>query len=260
MFTLSNLAPAIGDCRLILVGTVHADPSGFRRTFTFLHALRPDLVLVELSPYGLAFRIKNQRLTHNTLNTNLRIAAESVGVPYRQALRHPEITAIKRQVSLPFEYRAARTYARKTSTPLFLVDYSPFSRRFISQWPEMISIGNLRTLLSLPGDFRSSVSTQYNLAYRSLQSKCDSLELELARYRFAKEEDIHEKREVFIARLIRRVLEREHPRLPVYLGGWEHLMETYKSMRLRNLLKVDSCDCYLLDRGFLQDGRGSSAP
>ena len=122
--------------RLILVGAVHGDDRGFVRTARFLDSFQPDFIFVELSPYAKTFRERNQLTLQRTLSENLRIVSKQRGLLFKDALTHPEIKAIRRQLSLPHEYRAARHFVRATASGLALVDYSPLSRRMIQLWPE----------------------------------------------------------------------------------------------------------------------------
>ena len=103
---------------LILVGGVHGDRHGFRRTLHFLETFQPDLVMVELSPFGKAFRDRNRRTLQQTFAHNLLLAARHVHLSLREALLHPEIKVIRRQLALPFEYRAALRFVRNTGNRL----------------------------------------------------------------------------------------------------------------------------------------------
>lgn len=154
--------------RLILLGTVHNDPQGFKRLREFLEREKPDCILVELSPYALRYRLRHQRYLHKTLTRNLRSAAAESNVPLIEAFQHPEVAAIRRQISLPMEYRAAASYAQTGLSGVFPVDYSLFSRKWIATWPELLSPRNLCILLTQPSTTRF-ISSIYDLAARSMK-------------------------------------------------------------------------------------------
>ena len=233
-----------------LAGTVHSDERGFERALYFLSSFQPDLVFVELSPYAKVFRDRHQCTLQRTLNFNLKIAAKDCGLTLREALRHPEIRAVRRQLALPFEYRAARRFSEATGSMLSLVDYSPFSRKLIGLWPELLSPGNLALLLTLPRDSRVSTSRSYELAARIIL-KADPLMADLDESRNTDTSPFWEKRERFMAARIRSVLKKRVPRKAVYLGGWQHLTVGGSFPSLRELLGLEHTPGYLLDRGFL---------
>lgn len=236
--------------RLILVGAVHGDPLGYARTQLCLHALQPDLLFVELSPYGKAFRSDNQAALQRTLHSNLSVAAGKHAMPLRRALGHPEIKAIRRQLALPFEYRAAFRYSRASGAGLFLVDDSSFSRRIIASWPEMLSAENLSLLLSLSRESRFAMTSLYDLAARRIRSEGPAV-FDLAEAGTAEADPLWKLRERRMADAVRSVLWSRHCRKAVYLGGWRHLATGGNLPSLRELLGIGPSQCHLLDRGLL---------
>jgi len=238
------------DSGLTLVGTVHADRHGFARTLCLLRSLGPDLIFVELSPYGKSFRSSNQVDMQRILGRNLRVAAKKCGLLFKHALTHPEIKAIQRQIVLPFEYRAAWRYSRASGTEVLLVDFSSFSRKMISSWPEMLSSENLATLLSLPRDSRLAITRVYDLAARGIRGESPTIVC-TAETGGAEIDPLWKKRECHMAGAIRSTLRNRRPKKPVYLGGWQHLTVGGRFPSLRELLMIDLRQCYLLDRGFL---------
>lgn len=232
------------------MGAVHGDDRGFVRTARLLQSFQPDFIFVELSPYAKAFRERNQLTLQRTLSQNLRMAAKQCGLFFKDALTHPEIKAIRRQLSLPLEYRAARHFVRATASGLALVDYSPFSHRMIQLWPEMLTCENLASLLRLPRDGRPEVSRTYDLAARSIRGESPLMA------GFIESDDdapdsLWEKRERHLADAIRSILQHHRASKAVYLGGWRHLTPGGSFPSLRELLGIEISQCYLLDRGFL---------
>lgn len=232
------------------MGSVHGDERGFERTLRLLGSLQPDLVLVELSPYGKAFRNRQHHTLQRTLNHNLSLAANLTSLTFRQALRHPEIKAIRRQLALPFEYRAARRYSPATVSALALVDSSRFSRKMIESWQELLSVSNLASLLTLPEDGRLSPEESYERAARTIREVHPWLQ-HLSGNDSSGADPLWEERERYMAGRIRRVWEKSASRKVVYLGGWQHLVANGPFPTLRDLLGIDLKSCYLLDRGSL---------
>ncbi len=128
-----------------LMGTVHGDPRGFQRLRHFLQRFQPDLILVEMSPFAWTFRKTHRRALHRTLNENIRQAAIPMGWNWQRALRHPQMQAIRRQIAMPFEFRASYRYARAHSKWLLLIDRSDFSVPLLACWSDLLSATNLAT-------------------------------------------------------------------------------------------------------------------
>jgi len=232
--------------RLLLLGTVHGDPDGLARARRFLDSHQPDLVLVELSPFGLSFRRRHQGRLQRTLARNLREAASRSCLSFRQALKHSEIRSIRRQLALPFEFRAAASYAGKSPSRLLLVDSSTFSRTCIESWPELISTENLVHLLATPGDAPGDRDT-YRLAARRIEGGTFAAVLRMLEA--GREVDSRwEERERFMAEQIRAALDVFRPRLAIYLGGWWHLTSGGGIATLRDLLETPFSCCHLLGR------------
>jgi|GEM_PF-1070195 len=210
-----------------LLGTVHGDPAGFAKLSRFLSRFRPDLLLVELSPYGRAFRARNGKALATLLSRRLKLAAARSGIPYRRALKHPRIRSIRRQLALPYEYRAARRYARRHGVPLVLVDDSAFSRRCIARWAELLAVDNLATLLALPED-EPDAEALYAKALQRLRSQHPSFRGIASRSR-QDQNPAWNRRERWLVEEACKAMEAFGPRRPLRIGGWEHLVELCRS-------------------------------
>lgn len=229
--------------RLLLLGTIHSDPQGFRQTTDFLNSRRPDLILVELSKYALAYRIEQGPYLRKLFLERLRDVSRSLGIEYRAALKNWRIAAILRQISLPYEYRASAAFSRKTGAPVVPVDYSDFSREWVETWQEMISAENLLHLLQLH-DSPIPLSLQYSQAERRI--KCAIPEPE---FWTLKDYTKWQRREEHIASEILTALARFEPQRPVYIGGWRHLLGNGRVRTIRDILGVELSACRLLGSG-----------
>jgi len=227
------------------MGTVHHDAKGYARLRAFLGTFRPDLILLELSPYAWMFRKRFQVSFQRRLETNLARAVAVSGMDPRQARKHSMVTAIRRQIALPFEYRAASAHAVGTGASLILVDYSGFSRKWIESWPEMISAENLRGLLCLPSTL-DSIDRVYRTAERCIATNQPPVPGITV---CASDVDLWQERECRMARKIVAALYARRPARPLYLGGWWHLTRDSRITTLRELLGAESSRCMLLDRG-----------
>jgi len=231
---------------LILVGTVHHDPAGFRRVRGFLLKYRPEMVLVEISPYSLAYRREHHRTLGRILAANLEAAAAKAGGQLRGAARHPRIAAVRRQIRLPFEYRAAEVFSNETGAHLCAVDDSKFSHRWIETWSELISVENLEVLLSLP-ETDQSPARAYAEAARRIRDEGPATLQELSEWS-DEDERLWRERECFLAANIVSAIEGARPERAVYLGGWQRLTLGGRFPSLRTLLGLNDSQCLLLDR------------
>jgi hypothetical protein len=157
---------------------------------------------------------------------------------------HPAVVRLRSQLGLPFEYRAARRYARFHPSRWLLCDASAFSRRFMASWPELISRENLAKLLAFSDSSRSH-QDGYFLARRALaeEDRRESFWTEAVESRWS---SWWARREEHLARTVWTALHAFEPKRPVYLGGWQHLLRSRGHATLRTLLGVGVDRCVLL--------------
>jgi hypothetical protein len=230
-----------------LLGTVHGDPRGFKRLHRFLQAFKPDLLLVELSPFAWAIRKTYRYRLHRTLSENIRQAAKVSDLGWQQAFAHPEVQAIRRQIAMPFEFRACHHYARTNNKWVLLIDRSDFSVALVTHWSELLSTTNLTLLLSLPAMRKQqAVANQYRRAHRlvhfpPLQTNIPPSSS--ARWSEGRWLD----REFSLAERVRTIIKAIVPARCVYVGGWEHLTNRADPPNLRRLLGASAKECHLLN-------------
>ncbi len=79
---------------LILIGTVHGDPYGFKKLSCLLQEKKPNIITVEISPYSLSFRAKNVSEIRRTLWKNLRRMQNEDGLSWKEIISHGAIMGI----------------------------------------------------------------------------------------------------------------------------------------------------------------------
>jgi hypothetical protein len=210
-FTKNSPGPPPKDfpsASLILLGTVHGDPQGYERALKLLRRWQPDLVTVEVSRFSLRYRQRQGARWRRLLD----LALETLPP---EARSHLAIQRLAAQVSLPFEVRAARDYARQSGTPWRPLDLGGLSRQNLPRYAkELLAPENLRTLLdSEDGSLEDYVAAEFRRA---------RLAGERSLWRPGWPSPETRRRERFLARRLRRCLER-YGRV-VHLGGWEHLV------------------------------------
>lgn len=221
---------------LFLVGTCHRDPRGRRRCRILLDHLDPDVVLVEVSPYGVWIRREHRRFFLRLLRRNLAAAAAACGMSFSAALRTPSVRHILLQCALPFELRAAQHRYVSSGTPYFCVDRSDASRLFLSDWPHLLSSRNLYGLLGSDGPATPSVADEYGRARAAFNGAGPQA------YPFSSTGvSVWEQRERWLEKSVRTTLRVLQPPRLVYLGGWTHVVPNRGrslSDRLRDLAPV----------------------
>jgi len=213
---------------LVMVGTVHRDPKGYARLWHFLEKVRPDLITVEISPYSRAFRARHCAAFRNSLRENLERIREEDGRPLGEIISQSAILGIFYLLREPYEWRAAKSYARRERIPLMDIDLPSFSQEKLSYLPELITLENLRALLRIPfPDLSKEVETLY-LRARFLFNHPPC---------FWPTTSEVEEREAHMAQKIRRLVQQAGGKKILHIGGWEHLVEFPQGISLFGLLK-----------------------
>jgi len=209
------------DKELLLIGTVHGDPDGMVRLLALLRKEEPDLVAVEVSPYGLAYRRTHSRRLQGILGRRVRRASDRHGVSWKE---WGQIQAIFGQLSFPFEYRACLRFCRDSGARFRCVDLSPTSRHLIhASWDELLSSSNIETLLRRPPEhFRTSVRKAYAMASKLVAEKEKGY---LSAFLRAWERNpVWKRREAALAQRIQKQYEVMNAGRLAYVGGWQHLL------------------------------------
>lgn len=213
---------------LILIGTVHRDPYGYKKLMRLLEEKKPEVITVEISPYSRYFRTNQVIKIRHTLRQNLLQIQKEDGLSLKSILSHGPIFDIFCLLKDPFEWRAAETYARQNGAILFDIDLSSYAQRKLTHLPELVSLENLRALKNLPSSsFFEVISSQYSRAKYLFQNPPKF---------WPAEREIFE-REAFMAEKIREILKKIEDKIFCHIGGWEHLLERPDGKSLFSLLQ-----------------------
>lgn len=210
-----------GDKELLLIGTVHGDPDGAIRLREILRRENPDLILVEVSPYGLAYRKRNMRRLRILLRRRLNRIARVHGISWKS---RSHLQALFARIQMPFEYRSSFRFCRDNDAEFHCIDLSSESKRLITeQWEEMFGLPNLEALMREPPEgLRLSIEKTYGLASRLVGEAERSL---LNPYvREWMEDPGWQKREAHLAEEIHRRFGQMIGGRLAYVGGWQHLL------------------------------------
>ena len=222
------------DKELLLIGTVHRDPEGAARLRRLLAREGPVVVAVEVSPFGLYYRHRFGRLLRRRLRRRLRRATAESGVSWDT---WGQIQAVLAQLLVPFEYRAALQHSRDTGAALSCLDSSSWSKRWIHyHWQQLLSDENVAALLEQsPLNFSEEIRNRYQLAARLLDDR-GGVAASAFVGALIGDSDWQE-REAELADKLQRMHGGLRKGRLVYVGGWEHLLNTSSAGTLYDRLK-----------------------
>jgi hypothetical protein len=220
--------------QLTLLGTVHRDPQGLTKLVKDLRRLKPHVITVEFSSYGLIYRRRKKKILTEKLLQGLQEIRETeiLRIPQlKDLLRSTGIGGIASLLDLPFEYKGARFYGQRHGLPLHCLDSSSYSRQLLNHVDELISPDNLKKVIDCEStSLVETVKREYKHAEYLLHKGTLSPRLQLMHT----DED-WKKRELIMADRLRKIVAIHQGRHIIHIGGWQHLVT--KQGTLYNLLE-----------------------
>ncbi len=125
-----------------MLGTVHRDQEGGTLLSQWLHCIRPDLVTLEFSHYGMRFRQRWASVLHERLERSL----EKLGFASEES-RRDAAGALYEYIDLPYEYTEAARYAERWGASMHLLDLDTFSLLNLTHLDELLDEENLKAWL-----------------------------------------------------------------------------------------------------------------
>jgi hypothetical protein len=219
---------------LTLVGTVHRDPQGLTKLVKELAWLKPHVITLEFSMYGLTYRRRRKKILTEKLLQGLQEIREPETLKLPQLkglLRSIGIGGIAALLDLPFEYKAARFYSQRHGLSLHCLDSSLYSRQLLNNVEELISPENLKKVIDSENTpLAETVKREYKRAENILHKGMSSSWLQLMHT----DED-WQKREHFMADRLRKIVVTYQGQDIVHIGGWQHIVTNQGT--LYNLLE-----------------------
>jgi hypothetical protein len=213
---------------VVLVGTVHRDPKGYAKLLRLLEQERPSIITVEISPYSRSFRAQQATALRARLRENLQKIGKERGRSLREMISQSAVLEIFLILTEPYEWRAAKVYADRHGIALMDIDLSGYAEDKLSHLLELISLENLRALLSLGSvDLARQVESQYARAqflFTHPPSTWPTSEEVMGR-------------EAYMAEKIRGLVRQKNQRKALHIGGWKHIIELPEGKSLFGLVK-----------------------
>ncbi|GEM_PF-4057752 len=222
---------------IILIGTIHLDCKASGSLEQLLRKLCAEReigsITVEISRFSLWYRTFFYQYWIRRLERTL-LYLDRVG---RHPVRdHPQVRLIRRQISMPFEWRTASAVAGDVDLPCVPVDSGVVARRELPCWhDQLLSARNISCLLESSDflDMGEIFQQQYARARRFLRGGREKSPYDFASLSVLQGEAWQE-RERLMARRIRRMASR-HGRV-VHVGGWHHLIKDFYNHHGERLL------------------------
>lgn len=208
--------------QLYLIGTVHLDKRAEAQgLYGLLCELRPQVILVEISPFSVAFRSAHQR---QWLCTLWRIIKDWPAIKRR----HSAIELLRLQLKMPFEWEIGRFYNKKYGIPLIPIDSSELAKEELPMWQhELLTEYNLHQLVRQPHlELEAYFADHYRMAQQLLGNTQKNRPAGLqgcmkGLLKWMKDE-FWQKREGILAKRIERITQKGGK--TAYIGGWMHLI------------------------------------
>ncbi|MCX7965162.1 MAG: hypothetical protein N2596_00855 [Syntrophorhabdaceae bacterium] len=196
----------------LIIGTIHRDESFFENLFNFIENLRPQVLTLELSYYGLSFREKKGDHYIKMLNDNLKKLGKDT-----ENIKNEYIEDIKNYLNIPYEYRVASTYIKEYGGALYLVDMDIFSYFNLKDIDNLISEENLKNLLTLEQLPKNKMS-EVILARLYFEKGIKT-------FQYTEEMRV---RDEYMCHKIMLLMKSHQNESFLHICGWQHLPDPYK--------------------------------
>ena len=202
------ISPETGDRSFYILGMIHKDKDNGRLIDKWLGQIKPHVVTLEFSQYGLMFRKEKGAIYRKQI--------ESVIIDMRQnkeAFNEEALSFLYSYIDLPCEYESAARYCNATDASLHLIDIDLFSYLKLKKVEELLSTENIRKLLT-------TYDRQVNDSERAMAKLYFDSGVQIAPYT-----DEMLIRDKYMGRRIGILMRYHHGRRFAHITGWQHLRD-----------------------------------
>jgi hypothetical protein len=193
-----------------MIGVIHRVADLEELLFRRMETIGPDVVTLEFSGHGLAFRqARGEEIARRIHGVVDELLAEGYSIDGRA------LDALLAYVALPSEFTAASRFAQVRGIPLYLVDMDGYSRSHLSCMDELLARENLAKLLCGPPPERERLESA---AARLFFEKGVSL------FSYTEEMDA---RDSHMRDRIGELMESHKPARFLHICGWQHLPDPH---------------------------------
>jgi len=139
--------------KVILIGTIHLYEESLPVLYNELKACAPNAVTVEISRFSVDFRKRREDRWKSILERRISV------LPHEKR-SNARLSLLKRQIAIPFEWRAATAYGNIHGVPVIPIDVEDLSRKELPAWEQdLLSRENLELITG--EDIRSGVEEHF---------------------------------------------------------------------------------------------------
>ena len=209
-----------------MLGVIHRDEEGPALLKDWLARIKPGVVTLELSHYGMRFRREVGEEYTKRINKIVAKREERGESCSREALK-----SLLSYVNIPYEYDEASAYAAEYGIPFYLIDMDFFSYVKLRTIEDLLSDENIEMVLA-----------------RADEGSNGNQEMAIARLYFEKGVTIAQyDREMYIrdrymSAKIQNLMKGNHDKRFLHVCGWQHMQDPSNLYRQFNPIKVFSHD------------------
>lgn len=205
---MARIEDGFSDNRFFMLGIIHGDARNDTVVKKWMDDVRPDVITLELSPYGLAFRQEKGRAYMKRIDAICR-KLQSEGY----SCTSDDLRSFYSYVSVPREFEIARDYCAVNGSDLYLVDMGLFSYMKLKKIDELISEENIRkNLIEDSGGRPNGQKVLAGLYFRSGVSA----------FQYTDEMALRDR---FMSRRITVLMRRFIGKRILHITGWQHLKD-----------------------------------
>jgi len=219
---MASMVPSTQEKTFHILGIIHGDISNCRIIKDRLNMIRPRIITLEFSRYGLMFRKEK--------GPAYRRKIESVLSQMRQdgeAFNDEAVSSLNGYIDLPSEYEAASSYCNENNASLHLVDMDIFSYIKLKNTDELFSEKNIRNIIG-------TSDGRHTIAYEKVMARLFfNAGIQTAPYT---EEMLV--RDRYMGRRIGTLLQDNKDKRITHITGWQHLKDPYNVFTPFHPIKV----------------------
>ncbi|MCX8021826.1 MAG: hypothetical protein N2745_03545 [Syntrophorhabdaceae bacterium] len=206
---------------LYMIGVIHRDEEGRDLLNRWLSTISPEVITLEFSKYGLAFRMEKG----DTYKRKVMDVIDTLEGKHETYDKNA-LSFLLSSIEIPYEYDVASVYAKERHIPLYLIDMDVFSCLKLKKMEELFEERNIMDLLvGLKGMKNGKEKALARLFFEKglrLVSYTDEMYI----------------RDMYMSKKIEILMKHYKNRKFLHICGWQHLDDPYKLYERLNPVKV----------------------
>jgi hypothetical protein len=207
---MSEAYPEDTRSRLFILGVIHRDDRGGELLHEWLSSIKPEIITLEFSNYGLTFR-KERGMEYKKRLEEILNKMKGNNEPYN----NDALSQLFAYINVPYEYDVASRYAEEHNVSLYLIDMDGFSYLKLQKIDELFEENNIRQLIY--GKTGAGGSNE-KAAARLLFEKGIKV------FPYTDEMYIRDK---YVSSKISVLMEHHKHKRFLHVCGWQHLQDPY---------------------------------